>query len=80
MKTVDYDLPASWATALFYDDTSGMEYPEERAFHRWCMRNTMAAPLAASDEPFFSHWHDAREVLPVAAECLTYTFPAPQNA
>ena len=29
METVTYELPNFWATALFYDDTSGFEYEDE---------------------------------------------------
>ena len=30
MKTVTLELPDFWATALFYDDTSGFEYEDEK--------------------------------------------------
>jgi len=32
METITLELPDHWATALFYDDTSGFEYEDEMQF------------------------------------------------
>ena len=37
MTTVTYNLPAFWATALFYDDTSAFEsYEDDKQFQDFC--------------------------------------------
>ena len=36
METITLELPDFWATALFYDDTSGFEYEDEKPFQEFC--------------------------------------------
>ena len=36
MITETYTLPAHWACALINDDTSGMDYRDEKPFHDFC--------------------------------------------
>ncbi len=36
METITLELPDHWATALFYDDTSGFEYEDDTQFQDFC--------------------------------------------
>ena len=63
MKTVTYELPDFWATALFYDDTSGFEYEDEKPFQEFCKymvkEHGTSEPVDMDEEPSFMKYHDA---------------------
>jgi hypothetical protein len=74
MKVLTYTLPSFWGPYLINDDPSGMEDNEIEAVDKWMKKTHLPAPSDCSEEPEFVHWHDARDVYPYAADCLTYTF------
>lgn len=74
MKQLTYTLPSFWAVYLINDDASGMADDEIKAIDDWMDATKLPAPSDCSEEPDFVHWHDARDVYPYAADCLTYTF------
>jgi len=74
MDSITYTAPASWACYLFNDDCSGMDGDEIKAVDSWIDGLGLGAPVAASEEPSFTAWHDAKDCFPFAADCLEYTF------
>jgi hypothetical protein len=61
METVTYTLPAFWATALFYDDTSSFDgYEDEKPFHDFCeymlKEHGTSEPVDCTDEPHLVFW------------------------
>ena len=76
MQTATYDLPASWASALFYGDFTYLGEEDEEALIQLIEGEQLPDPLSCSDEPFFTKSHDATPYGVLACNCLTYTFPA----
>ena len=78
METITLELPDFWATALFYDDTSGFEYKDEKAFHDFChwavINYGTSEPVEMDDEPHFSKFHDATQFGVLACNIHRYTF------
>ena len=78
MKTVTYELPDFWATALFYDDTSGFEYEDEKPFQEFCeymaKEHGTSEPVDMDDEPSFMKYHDAQRFGVLACNVHKYTF------
>ena len=76
-----YTLPAHWASALINDDTSGMDYRDEKPFHDFCRfmirEHGNSWPLeewTCTDEAQFMTYHDARRFGVLACDVLDYTF------
>lgn len=69
-----YTLPAAWAGALINNDFSGLDASEAEYLDAWLKHERPGQCLSCSDEPFFARTHDAYGVMPLAAECLDYTF------
>jgi len=78
METITLELPAFWATALFYDDTSGFEYEDEMAFHAFCdwalKEYGTSEPVDMNDESSFMKFHDAARFGVLACNVNEYTF------
>ena len=74
MNTTTYTLPALWASALINGDFSGLPPADTEYLDAWLRIEQPGACLSCSDEPFFARTHDAYGVMPLAAECLDYTF------
>ena len=74
MKTETFTAPAHWACYFINDDASGMDDADIRAADEWIESLGFGAPVGVSEEPEFLHWHDARWAMPLACDCLTYTF------
>lgn len=80
MKTETYTLPGFWASYLINGDATGFDYSDngdadKNLADAWLeSHQELGACLNCSDNPEFTHWHDARpEVL--ACDCLEFTFP-----
>lgn len=69
-----YSLPAAWAGPLVNNDFSGLNLGETRDLMTWLEHERPGRCLTCSVEPFFARTHDAYGVMPLAAECLEYTF------
>jgi len=78
MKTVVLNLPDFWATALFYDDTTGFEFEDEKPFQEFCewmLKNYgTSEPVDMNDEPSFMKYHDAAKFGVLACNVHEYTF------
>jgi len=78
MKIETYTLPAHWASALINDDTSGMDYYEEKPFQEFCAymlkEHGNNWPLDCSEDAQFMTHHDARRFGVLACDVLDYTF------
>ena len=79
METVTLHLPDFWATALFYDDTSGFDGSEdEKPFHDFCdymVRSYgTSEPVDIDEEPSFMKYHDAERFGVLACNVHRYTF------
>ena len=78
METVTYELPNFWATALFYDDTSGFEYEDEKPFQEFCeymvKEYGTSEPVDMEEEGHFSKFHDAHRFGVLACDVHKYTF------
>lgn len=78
MKTITLELPDFWATALFYDDTSGFEYEDEKPFQdfcQWALKNYgTSEPVDMDEEPHFMRYHDAERFGVLACNVHRYTF------
>lgn len=79
IKTIEFTLPECWASALLYDDYSGLSNSEARdvdGFEAWAKTQGVTGPcMGCTSKPEFRHIHDWSDVIG-AADCLTYTFPA----
>jgi len=79
MDTVEYILPAYWASALINGDLSGLSDEDEKqleAFTSW-MVNTHGSCIAvdcSEDEGNFMRYHDGTPHGVLACNVLTYTF------
>jgi len=79
MTTVTYNLPAFWATALFYDDTSAFEsYEDDKQFQDFCAymlkEHGSSEPVDCSEERGFMKYHDATRFGVLACDVLEFTF------
>lgn len=78
IKTVQYTLPAYWASALINADESGLTDSEQEglgAFIEHMLQEYgQCHCLDCSEEAFFSKYHDARPYGIWACDCLDYTF------
>ena len=74
MKVLIFTLPSFWGPYLINDDPSGMEDEEIKTVDEWMKAYHLPAPSGCSEEAEFTQWHDAMDVYPYAADCLTYTF------
>jgi len=78
MKIETYTLPAHWASALINDDTSGMDYYEEKPFQEFCAymlkQHGNNWPLDCSEDARFMTHHDARRFGVLACDVLDFTF------
>lgn len=76
MKTIEYTLPAFWASALINGDYTGLSDEDEAELEAWLESESDAINgdcLNVSDEPEFRPYNDAGTL---ACDCLTYTFIA----
>ncbi len=77
METITLELPDHWATALFYDDTSGFEYEDDtqfQAFCDWAVKNYgTSEPVDKEEEGHFATYHDAKRFGVLACNVSTYT-------
>ena len=76
-ETIDYTLPAYWASALINGDYSGMADSELETIEWFCL-DVIAehgnAFFSTNDgEPSFITYHDAKYLGVLAADCLTYS-------
>ena len=78
METIALDLPDHWASALFYDDTSGFEYEDDtqvQAFCEWAGKNYgTSEPVDMEGEGNFATYHDAKQFGVLACNVNQYTF------
>ena len=78
MDTITLELPDFWATALFYDDTSGFEYEDEKHFQDFCQwmlkHYGTSEPVDIDDEVSFMKYHDAERFGVLACNVHKYTF------
>jgi len=78
METITLDLPDHWASALFYDDTSGFEYEDDtqfQAFCEWAVKNYgTSEPVDMEEDGNFSTYHDANQFGVLACNVHKYTF------
>lgn len=69
-----YTAPAHWACYFINDDPSGMDDADIAAADQWIKIIGLGAPVDCSSDAEFMRWHDAHHVMPLAADCCTYTF------
>ena len=75
IKTIDYTLPAFWASYLINGDSSGLEDKEAAQIDAFLTGEGLRDPLGCSeDNGNFCTFHDARPYGVLACDCLTYTF------
>ena len=74
MKTIDYMLPAHWASALVNNDFSGVDDTEAEQINAWLIEEKPGACLTCSGEASFAWHHDAEYIGVLAGNCLLYTF------
>lgn len=78
MLTETYSLPRHWAGYLIYGERDGYDEGETTLIDQWARRTFYDAHfwdcVNVADDNHFAWYHDARRVLPVGCECLTYTF------
>lgn len=74
-ETIEYKLPAYWASALINNDYSGLEEPEIKALNDFVDRESkdykMFYCVEVSDEQYFSNSNDANFL---AGDVLDYYF------
>ena len=79
METIEFTLPAHWASALINGDFSGLSDEEDAAVRYWLDTEPDIGgdALSCTDEPEFRRYYDADGL---ACDCLTFTFPMKANA
>lgn len=79
MKTIDFTLPAHWASALVNGDFTGLSNADAKAVSYWLDTEPDIAGdcLSVTDEPEFRKFYDADGL---ACDCLTFTFPYREDA
>ena len=65
--------PSAWASYLMNGDDSGLDAEEKAACDAWVESVGYGAPVDCRDAGF-THHHDAREFLPLGADCQEYAF------
>lgn len=79
MKTVDYILPAHWASALLYGDETGLDDDDSAALAAFLAgeSDTIAGTCldVQDDGDNFRTYHDAQPYGVLACDCATFTFP-----
>ena len=80
MDTIDFTLPAHWASALINGDFTGLDDAEEAAVRYWLDTEPDIGgdALSCTDEPEFLRYYDAQ--IGLACDCLTFTFPKKVDA
>jgi hypothetical protein len=76
LKTIDYTLPAYWASYLINGDESGLEGREALQIEGFLAgEGLLNNCLSCSDDNGdFRKYHDATAYGILACDCLTYTF------
>ena len=83
MDTIDFTLPAHWASALINGDFSGLDDDDDddddAAVRYWLDTEPDIGgdALSCTDEPEFRAYYDADGL---ACDCLTFTFPYREDA
>lgn len=78
LTTVEYVLPAHWASYLISRDASGIDPADRQAADNFISNHGLLAPVSCSDESEFRHRNDSG--IPLACDCLTYFFLVPGKA
>jgi hypothetical protein len=74
LEFFELTAPESWASYLINGDASGLSDEEEALCDEWVESVGAIGPVDCSEEPEFRWTHDAFNVMPLGATCLTYTF------
>lgn len=78
MKTVTYDLPMHWATALFYGEMDGFEDEDLQAIEKFTeymvSKHGECNAMDVSEDYWFAKYHDAADFGVLACDVSTYTF------
>jgi hypothetical protein len=79
METIEFTLPAHWASALVNGDFSGLSDGDAMTVRYWLDTEPDIGGdcLSVSDEPEFVRYYDAPGL---ACDCLTFTFPKKVDA
>lgn len=72
-ELVNLTAPSHWASYLINGDASGLEDDEQAQCDAWIESVGLGAPVSCEDAGFIHH-HDAYNVMPLGADCQTYTF------
>ena len=67
-------LPTHWASALVYDDTTGLDDDEEKIYRAWEADHTHLLCVGVDDQPEFSNWHDARPYGVLGCDTSIFSF------
>jgi hypothetical protein len=83
VELITYWLQDHWASALFNDDSSGLEPEDLEQLEAFIEGEGLSWPLGFEEEeegeevsPSFMRYHDAQPYGVLAAMCLPYVFPA----
>lgn len=73
MTVESYTAPSAWASYFINGDASGIDDDEQALADKWIEWVGSGAPVDCEDAGFI-HYHDAYNVMPLAADCQTYSF------
>jgi hypothetical protein len=74
MQIEYFELPTFWATALFYDDRTGLDDEDGAALDAFLAGNPTLSCVDMDDNIGFTRWHDAARYGVLACDCATFTF------
>jgi hypothetical protein len=78
MKTIEFELPIYWASAIFNDDLSGLQdndIKEMDDFFDWAVETYGDIhPADLSEDYHFAKYHDAADFGVLACDVAKYTF------
>lgn len=79
IQTIEFTLPAHWASALINGDFTGLSDADEEAVRYWLDTEPDIGGdcLTCTDIPEFRRYYDAEGP---ACDCLTFTFPLKADA
>lgn len=72
MKTIEYTLPAPWASYLINGDASGLTGSEEFQIDGFLAKHNLPAPVGCSENTWFARSNDSGNDL--AGDVMTFTF------
>lgn len=74
IRTLTYQLPTFWATALMYGEYDGLNEDEEKSIDVFLNEHPDIQLVSVEDDVHFASWHDATQYNVLPTEVCTFIF------